>query len=178
MLKWWLREVGYTLNLVTVHHYGGDVFVNPSIEDLLSEKEMVRVWKVPFANPQGRTKHGCTKQGLCMRGLAGAALPHAQVHLGSRQRTCLVPIYQCLRLRTVRACPQTLRALLSCPLYSPPKTYFMPNLRELVKISKENGLPLRVTEAATLSYGGVQVRARGGGGPVAQAQGGTQIEAG
>jgi hypothetical protein len=41
MLRWWLREVGSTLNMVTVHHYGGDVFVNPTIEDLLSEKEMV-----------------------------------------------------------------------------------------------------------------------------------------
>jgi hypothetical protein len=42
----------------------------------------------------------------------------------------------------------------------------MPNLRELVKISRENGLPLRVTEAATLSYGGVQVGRRDAGNAV------------
>lgn len=41
VLKWWLNHVGPTLNLVTVHFYGGDVFSDPSIEDLLSEQTIV-----------------------------------------------------------------------------------------------------------------------------------------
>jgi hypothetical protein len=38
----------------------------------------------------------------------------------------------------------------------------MPNLLELVKLAQMYNLPVRVSEAALLSYGGVQVRARPG----------------
>ncbi|KIZ07235.1 hypothetical protein MNEG_0712 [Monoraphidium neglectum] len=71
--KWWLDSVAATLNMVTLHVYAGDIFSNPNIEDLLSDKVMD-----------------------------------------------------------------------------------MPNLLELVKLAQMYNLPVRVSEAALLSYGGVQ----------------------
>lgn len=75
LLRWWLSQVGETLNMVSVHHYAGDIFKKPTIEDLISEKHI---------------------------------------------------------------------------------TQGMDNLRNLVKTAWDFKLPLRVTEAATLSYGGVK----------------------
>ena len=40
-LKWWLDSLAWTLNMVTLHHYAGDIFSNPNIEDILSEKAVV-----------------------------------------------------------------------------------------------------------------------------------------
>jgi hypothetical protein len=41
--KWWLDSVAATLNMVTLHVYAGDIFSNPNIEDLLSDKVMVGI---------------------------------------------------------------------------------------------------------------------------------------
>ncbi|GBF93298.1 hypothetical protein Rsub_06030 [Raphidocelis subcapitata] len=74
-LEWWLRSVKATLGLVSVHHYGGDVFEDDSIADLVSEARM---------------------------------------------------------------------------------TSKLSNLPNIVRTARNYGLPVRITEAATLSYGGVQ----------------------
>ena len=42
LLRWWLSQVGETVNTVTAHHYAGDIFSSPTIETLLSESSMVR----------------------------------------------------------------------------------------------------------------------------------------
>ena len=47
----------------------------------------------------------------------------------------------------------------------------MPNLLERVKLANAYKVPVRVTEAALLSYGGVQARARAGGAQRAQGAG-------
>ncbi|KAI8465096.1 MAG: hypothetical protein J3K34DRAFT_438146 [Monoraphidium minutum] len=75
LLKWWLDSVQWTLSTVTLHHYAGDIFAGPSIEDVLSEKTIEKD---------------------------------------------------------------------------------MSSLGELVKVTQKYSLPVRVTEAAILSYGGVQ----------------------
>jgi hypothetical protein len=41
MLEWWLGSMWKTLNILSFHLYQGDVFSNPSIEDLLAEKNSV-----------------------------------------------------------------------------------------------------------------------------------------
>ena len=128
---------------VTVHHYGGDIFNDKSIKDLLRDARMVR----------GRAKP---------RRIPPRALP------AQRMRCLCKPSRQlcCCNIHSLRRACMNLSTARELPLHTPYQSQMqkLDQLRPLVRTAKANGLPLRLTEVATLSYGGVQV----GGGPSAR----------